>query len=494
MSLRASGQESIKQGTNLFDLLIGPNGPIDPAKAKIHLATVNRAGENPLDVFLGGGFQQWQSIQSKLNFRLPYIVSLIKIARHRWLFAGVYSTDQRGTSIDAARHPKYKYQYKTKMESAGADFIGRLIVKYERYGQQPYRLGKSCGNELLVEELRAQRLTWEECEQLKRESSAPSLVGLSGRILHQLVQHVFDHDGRRLERIPYEDLGARLGQFTRDGRGWGRNLGPPLTVMSEALDALSASWRPIPRIQCIVVKKQKSGPGLPSIGITDTWPDFFKLTAAEKEDKVRLEIARIVEFGTHWNEVLRRLELPAATVQRAARGHGQFGAGGESPQHKALKLYVRDNPWIVGASNQCERRVEHVLPSLDEIDVFFKSRTECVAVEVKSSVSAGVAGDYERGIYQAIKYLALLQAMSLDRKRELCKNIRSVLVLEGKIPPDMRELAELLSVTVKDNVVPDAKYLKRVLAELRKGKLSRKPTHQQRPQRGARKSRTFATP
>lgn len=124
--------------------------------------------------------------------------------------------------------------------------------------------------------------------------------------------------------------------------------------------------------------------------------------------------------------------------------------GGESPQHKALKAYVCDHPGIVGASKESRAIAEHPLPSLDKIDVLFRSAHECIAVEVKSSVSEGVPGDFERGIYQAIKYLALLRAMSLDKK----------------FPSDMRALARLLRVAVIQNVVPSEAYLSRALLEL----------------------------
>lgn len=137
-----------------------------------------------------------------------------------------------------------------------------------------------------------------------------------------------------------------------------------------------------------------------------------------------------------------------------------YGLGGESPQHKALKEYVRDNPSIVGASKDSQAITEYALPSVDVIDVLFRSDHECIAVEVKSSVSDTVSGDFERGIYQTIKYLALLRAMSLDKKHKICRNIRSVLVLQGSLPSGLRELAQVLSIEVIQNVEPTEQYFR----------------------------------
>jgi hypothetical protein len=64
-----------------------------------------------------------------------------------------------------------------------------------------------------------------------------------------------------------------------------------------------------------------------------------------------------------------------------------FGKGGESPDHKALKEHVRDHPGIVGATSSWKCFVQYPLPSLDEIDVLFKSADAWVAAEVKSAIS-----------------------------------------------------------------------------------------------------------
>ena len=54
---------------NLFDLLKLWEPAFSPEKAKVHLARYN-GEDHPLDVFIQGGFDKWQSRQSNRNFKL----------------------------------------------------------------------------------------------------------------------------------------------------------------------------------------------------------------------------------------------------------------------------------------------------------------------------------------------------------------------------------------------------------------------------------------
>lgn len=46
----------------MFDLLRAMNPKLNPAEAKLHLATWNGV-EQPIDVYLAGNFNDWQSWQ-----------------------------------------------------------------------------------------------------------------------------------------------------------------------------------------------------------------------------------------------------------------------------------------------------------------------------------------------------------------------------------------------------------------------------------------------
>jgi hypothetical protein len=84
--------------------------------------------------------------------------------------------------------------------------------------------------------------------------------------------------------------------------------------------------------------------------------------------------------------------------------------------------------------------------------VFFKSDDACIAVEVKSTICDSFPADYERGLYQTIKYGALLKAMTRDRRYAIPFSIRVVLLLESKLPLEYKRTAEVLGVEVIENV------------------------------------------
>jgi hypothetical protein len=120
----------------------------------------------------------------------------------------------------------------------------------------------------------------------------------------------------------------------------------------------------------------------------------------------------------------------------------------------ALKHYVRDHPELVGAGADWEAKVEYALRSADELDVMFMSDRTWIGVEVKSRVSEGNAADYERGIYQVVKYRAVLEAQAIADSLDPQPEIRVVLVLERELPAVYRGLAAQLRVTVVENVSP----------------------------------------
>jgi len=268
--------------------------------------------------------------------------------------------------------------------------------------------------------------------------------------LIKLVEHVFRHRDGLIKGVTYETLAAWIGRTNKYGVGHAHGMGDVLGKMGHLLQDIEGEWgEPIPHLQSLVVRKSGPYKDLPDQGIREFWREYPKLSRAEKVNKVRAEYERIVGFGSRWNDVLAKLNLPKVLSPKTPRGMSRpFGGYGESAQHKAFKEFVRQHPEIVGARRDWEGHVEYSLPSQDQIDVVFKSSEICIAAEVKSSVSDNVPQDYERGLYQTIKYGALLKAMALDGKYSIPSSIRSVLVLESILPPQYRELAEILGVVV----------------------------------------------
>lgn len=232
-----------------------------------------------------------------------------------------------------------------------------------------------------------------------------------------------------------------------------RNLNYVLGSIGQAMVRLSKQWKTkVPPIQCLVANKAT---GLPGEGIgwfLITKEDFGKLPLRRRREIVRAEMQHIYAYP-HWDDVLAELGLePAATdftheVAKASQGFG----GGESPEHKRLKEFVARNPTAIGLSKTMPLgETECRLPSGDCLDVSFRSRKSWVAVEVKSRISDDA--DLVRGVFQCVKYQAILDAVLLSESKAI--DARTVLVLEDKLPEPLQPLCNLLGIDVVDEIRP----------------------------------------
>jgi hypothetical protein len=122
------------------------------------------------------------------------------------------------------------------------------------------------------------------------------------------------------------------------------------------------------------------------------------------------------------------------------------GRGGlpESAEHKALKQFVLENPGRlrIGLKDPVGQ-IERSLLSGDKMDVEFVDGPRRIGVEVKSIMSGWP--DLRRGIYQCIKYRAVMVAQSsVNADDALCE---AILVTEEPLPNDLATLARSLEIT-----------------------------------------------
>ena len=123
-----------------------------------------------------------------------------------------------------------------------------------------------------------------------------------------------------------------------------------------------------------------------------------------------------------------------------------FRGGGEGPDHKALKEWVRVHPELFKenygffANGEKEERIQ----SGDRLDVFFRNLKTQLAVEVKD----GGCPDSElyRGIFQCVKYRAVLRATQFATGE--IENAQAVLVTQRVLPMEVSRLAERLNVLI----------------------------------------------
>ena len=246
--------------------------------------------------------------------------------------------------------------------------------------------------------------------------------------------------------VYYSDFAEELGMANP------RNLNFVLGSIGQSLDGLSKEWaEEIPPIQCLVMNKRNSIPG-GGIGWFLTKKEEFKaLPLRRKREIVREHLRNIYDYQ-RWRDVLNAFSLlPAKTDLKAlVEAASRFVGGGESERHKVLKEYVAANPASIDLKFSRPGQTEFRLPSGDCLDVSFAKANLWVAVEVKSAISGD--DDLVRGMFQCVKYLAILEAVLMAEGRP--QNARAILVLEGRLPQSLIRLKNELGIEVIEQVKP----------------------------------------
>ena len=254
----------------------------------------------------------------------------------------------------------------------------------------------------------------------------------------------------------YSDLAPKLGMANA------RNLNYVLGYVGTALESLSKDWKEtIPPIQCLVINKRDRLPGKGIGWFITKKEDFRKLEREEQRRRVKLGLEKVFEYR-NWSAVLRAFGLAPAKADYSkavakARSEGatresrtaSFGGGGESPQHRKLKFFVANNPGAVGLPTSVgPGKTEEHLQSGDVLDVFFQHGNDSIAVEVKSSLSS--EADIVRGIFQCVKYRAVLEAQ--QAADSIAQSARAILALEAKLPSKFQALKNILGVELVDEI------------------------------------------
>lgn len=283
------------------------------------------------------------------------------------------------------------------------------------------------------------------------------------------------------QRITYGEAADEVVRLGLVNSAHHRTIGPAVGALMD--DLRKPPNEKIPPLNCLVVN---GGSGVASGGAGYYVRRYVKdetayknLNVSEKRQLLENRIWPDV-YAYDWYEMLSSyfhdktghrcpidFELKISNKNRApaenreADGEGErmgFSGQGESPEHKALRLYVRDHPECVKAAlpvkpeSYLDRTTEYQFPSLDSVDVLYAHPTRPVVIEVKSAKSEQFKKeDFRRGIYQCVKYRALLQAeieaetsfIPSGRRRP---SVTAVLVTESALPKDLNLEAELLNV------------------------------------------------
>lgn len=122
---------------------------------------------------------------------------------------------------------------------------------------------------------------------------------------------------------------------------------------------------------------------------------------------------------------------------------------GESKAHAALIACITGHPELLGLPRTVGIGAEEYrVPSGDSINVLFSYRGEYIGVEVKPSFSDHA--DLTHGLFQCVKYLAVLEAMQAAMGIEMKSRVH--LALAGSLPDVLVPLKNILGVEALEEV------------------------------------------
>ena len=208
----------------------------------------------------------------------------------------------------------------------------------------------------------------------------------------------------------------------------------------------------VPPINLMVVNKSTRVPGRGAHGYfrrfcsdflgRDVNPDQLSIT----KQRALIDCAqeKIFDFPS-WGDVLTACGLeeskpPRSKPKRRRPRPSGWNTGPESDEHRRLKQLVADGPALVGLKTDENGAQEHPLWSGDRLDVYFKRAA--VGVEVKTA-NAGF-DEIHRGIFQCVKYKAVLRAQQIHDRR--IPTADCLLALGGTLPEELQEIVTLFSV------------------------------------------------
>jgi hypothetical protein len=212
----------------------------------------------------------------------------------------------------------------------------------------------------------------------------------------------------------------------------------------------------IPPIEMLVWRDGAGRPGdnaFPFAGIAIE--DVKKLRESTLRS-IAEQVRRKIFAYPHWREVLKALKLqpmtinlPEAKTVISDPGFGGRG-GGEGVDHLRLKHYIAENYSLIGLRGKYAARLEEPLLSGDAVDVMLEhvSERRLVGVEVKGRLS--LEADLIRGVFQCVKYRAVLNASEEYRTAAnsewLARDVNVLLVTERALPAPLADFAKRLGV------------------------------------------------
>ena len=281
---------------------------------------------------------------------------------------------------------------------------------------------------------------------MQRKDQSPLLPSTNDNLrqyaMKPLAQWLI-HAAKHQETITYgevkqrlqEEIGFRPMHWTRPGN-------PAEQLMDRMLEVR----RQCPPLNTLLVRKADN---MPSDGAGRFMADYL---GDDRLAEKGFRKENIHEWGSkfetikndifafrHWDQVYdaafgESLPPSVPAPPRSTEKDGiRHGRGGEGQKHKELRFWVLWHPSEINYGYaDFKTRTEVVLESADRVDVVYYGPDSTIAIEVKSIDSN--KEDLRRGVFQCIKYRAVLEAMGKP-------NVASVLVTQTPLPEDLSKLA-----------------------------------------------------
>ena len=204
-----------------------------------------------------------------------------------------------------------------------------------------------------------------------------------------------------------------------------------------------------PLLNVLLVQK---GLGLPGSGAQDflvaRFPEERRLgekDADEVHPEVWAHYARLAIEEAHryggWEALYEQLFGPY--VPDPFYAPRRRAGGGEGANHKALREWLWKHPERVDRRlRDVDSKTEVDLLSGDRVDVVYRTKSQVIAIEVKSRDSNWPV--LQRGIYQCVKYRAVMEAQEKEEKSG--RRVRALLVTEIPLYADLDRIADRLDV------------------------------------------------
>ena len=239
----------------------------------------------------------------------------------------------------------------------------------------------------------------------------------------------------------YNDLIQELGYTKYSG------IGKPLGYVKDVFEKFKEETKEeVPTLNALVKSKSNN---LPSEGFSYVCPQYDEMSLNSKITYVTGLNTAAKEYK-NWDWVLTALDLTPSFIDSESdeikiRSGKFFGSKGEGEEHKKIKEYIYNNPDAIGIENVIQKETEYILLSADRLDLYFKLKNGGnIAVEVKPQTSPD--DDIMRGLYQCVKYKAIMDAE--DKVHGNKVNNKCILVIGGFLSESNKQIRDVLNIYV----------------------------------------------